>query len=185
MKSFIKLCLLFMSLQEVYFYADASNNQVSGSTPIIAEAAKNIISKNLASKVAAQVKTESKPASKFFPIIQTKFVNGRVNDVVLVLTLSNNTLRTKIIKMGHHYTYNHEKPNQIKKVVCHEIFAQPSNLSQSDLTSYAAFVFNTDQKLEKYNFITNQEKDLALKRARDSKNEPLLSEIREQTVYHL
>jgi len=126
---------------------------------------------------------ENKQNNRLIPIETTLFVNGRVNNIMLIITDNKNQQYKITIKSGDQYECHH-KSQQLKKVVCYEIQAANTTLTQNDLNSYAAFVFNADQKLEKYHFINIKHKDAALNKARDLKNETLFTEISEQTVYN-
>lgn len=120
--------------------------------------------------------------TKTIPIEKTLFVNGRVNDVLLVVTDHKNKQFQVPIKIGAQYGCIH-KPLELKKVVCYEKLAVNTTLSKTDLDMYAVFVFNAE-KLEKFNFINIRQKEAALKLARSLKNETLFNEISEQTVYN-
>jgi len=126
--------------------------------------------------------TENKQNNRLIPIETTLLVNGRVNTIMLIITDNKNQQYQVYIRSGDQYECHH-KPQQLKKITCYEILAANTTLTQNDLNTYAAFVFNADQKLEKYNFIAIKDKDMALNRARNLKNETLFTEISEQTVY--
>ncbi|MDP3788607.1 MAG: hypothetical protein Q8Q60_04830 [Candidatus Chromulinivorax sp.] len=191
----IKICTLAIGLQAMLLYADSqpeadvkaqdsqqNSDTTTPKTPMPVEKVKVDDSKAKAIAAADKKALEDKKA-KLNPIKTTLFVNGRVNDIVLVITDDKNKQFKIQIKAGMHYSCGH-KPQALKKVVCHEINTPSVTLSQSDLNGHSVFVFNTDQKLEKYNFITIQQKNLALKHARESKNETLFHEISDQPVYH-
>lgn len=126
---------------------------------------------------------EIKAVSKNLPFKTTLFVNGRVNDILLVITDQKNKSHSISIKAGSHYSCGH--PAQyLKKVMCYEISAPNTTLNQADLNTYSVFVFNTDQKLEKYHFINIQQKNNSLKQARESRNEALFLEVCEHNIYN-
>lgn len=126
---------------------------------------------------------DTKAVSKNVPFKTTLFVNGRVNDVLLIITDQKNKSHSISIKAGSQYSCGH--PVQyLKKVVCYEISAPNTTLSQADLNTYAVFVFNTDQKLEKYHFINIQQKNASLKQAQESRNETLFLEVCEHNIYN-
>ena len=187
MKKRIKLLALLLGLQTIILCSDSDqdmqlttdtqNSQAQSDEKPKADVKNNPKSDN-------KVKTDVvKAASKYTPSKTTLFVNGRVNTIILVITNDKNQQFKIIVKAGMHYECTH-KPQSLKKVVCYEIATPNTTLSQSDLKTYSAFVFNTDQKLEKYNFITIQHKHGALKRASETKNETLFNEISDQNVYY-
>ena len=129
-----------------------------------------------------QVMLSDETQTKNVPIYKTIFVNGRVNPIQLTVTDSKNNDSFISVKAGREHTLMHQ-PQQLKKAVCFEKLAPRVTLSQMDLLTYAAFVFNA-VRLEKYHFISIQQKETALKRARDTRNKPLFDEISEQTIYN-
>lgn len=131
---------------------------------------------------SSDTKSEVKANSKLIPIEESFFVNGRVNDILLIITDHKNNQFQRIIKSGDNYGCTH-KPLELKKVVCYEKLAVNTTLSKTDLDTYAVFLFNTD-KVEKYHFINIRQKNEALNRARDLKNEALFNEISDQTIYN-
>lgn len=124
--------------------------------------------------------TQSKP--KDTPRYKTMFVNGRVNPIQLTITDSKNKDSYISIRAGREHTFTHH-PQQLKKVICSEKLAPKVTLSQADLNTYAAFVFSI-ARLEKFHFISIQQKEKALKFARDTKNKALFDEISQQTIYN-
>ena len=131
----------------------------------------------------AKVEAATKAIIKQLPSKTTLFVNGRVNNILLVITDDKNKQFKIYVKAGTHYECGH-KAQSLKKVVCYEIHTPNTTLSQADLNNYSAFVFNTDQKLEKHHFISIKQKNHALKHARETHNKTLFDEISEQTIYN-
>jgi hypothetical protein len=188
MKQVIKICILALGLHAILLHADAnqsSDTKAQDSQTTVQNAEQKPTAKPKVDDNKNKVIAKNKPEldSKIAPFKTTLFVNGRVNSILLVITNDKNKQFKISIKAGTHYTCGH-KPQTLKKVVCYEINAPNITLSQADLNAYAAFVFNTDQKTEKYNFISVQQKSLALKRARNNKNEALFHEIGEQSIYN-
>lgn len=129
-------------------------------------------------------KVETKKVTpKAVPSKTTLFVNGRINSILLVITNDKNQQFKITIRGGSQYECHHAAQS-LKKIVCYEMLTPNTTLSQSDLNTYLAFVFNTDQKLEKYHFINIKQKHAALKRANALKNETLFHEISEQNIYY-
>jgi hypothetical protein len=133
--------------------------------------------------ISISASTETKISQRITPIETTIFVNGRVNPVWLTITDNKNKTFQININAGGKHTLNH-KPQEIKKVVCSERFATNVTLSQTDLNNYAVFVFNVDQKTDKYNFINIEQKSAALKKARETGSESIFNEISELTIYN-
>jgi len=131
-------------------------------------------------QVTSSDNAQSKPQG--IPIYKTIFVNGRVNPVQLIITDSKNKDSYLSVGAGREHAFTHQS-QQLKKVICSEKLAPKVTLSQTDLNTYAAFVFNI-ARLEKYHFISEQQKVAALKHARDTKNKSLFDEISEKTIYN-
>ena len=116
------------------------------------------------------------------PLKKTLFVNARVNEIIIVITNHKNKQFQVSIKMGDHYTYHHNYPPL--KIVCHEKLTPKTSLTKADLETYAAFVFNDNQKTDKYHYISIHEKNKALKRARQSGDISLFNDVCEETIYN-
>jgi hypothetical protein len=127
-------------------------------------------------------KSDIKKNEKLTPIKTTLFVNGRVNNIILSIIDNKNISLQKNLKIGQEYRYHHHEQS-IKKVICSERNSPNATINKNDLDTNSAFVFNVD-KIEKYNFINIHQKQMALKQARDSKNESLFETISEQTIYN-
>ncbi len=198
MGTIIKICTLAIGLQAMLLYADGApeadikvQDTQQDSDAAIQETKKPVAKPKTdadQAKADAKEKADKKAKAdaakaKLIPFKTTLFVNGRVNNILLVITDEKNKQFQINIRAGSHYECGH-KAQSLKKVVCHEISAPSTTLSQADLNTYAAFVFNTDQKLEKYHFISIKQKNVALKHARESKNETLFHEISDQPIYH-
>ena len=116
------------------------------------------------------------------PLKAILFVNSRVNNIMLVLTTDKNKQIAIPINMGGHYVYYSHLP--LSKVVCHEKSTPKTTLTKKDLESYTTFVFNDDQKTDKYHHISIKHKNQALKHARQSKDITLFNDVCEETIYN-
>ena len=58
------------------------------------------------------------------------------------------------------------------------------NISESDLNTYEVFVFNTDQKTEKFHYKTMRHKEMALQKARTLQDTKIFEDISDQSVYN-
>jgi hypothetical protein len=199
----VKICTLVIGMQAILLYAefeteaDIKTQDTSQDSDMVTQDAKsqekskstvkpkvdnNQIKADAQAKKDAKSKADAAKA-KLIPFKTTLFVNGRVNNILLVITDDKNKQFKIHIKAGTHYSCGH-KAQSLKKAVCYEINTTNTTLSQADLNAYSVFVFNTDQKLEKYNFISIKEKNIALKHARMTKNEKLFHEISDQPIYN-
>lgn len=195
MKYIIKICRLAISLYVIVLYGQ-ENIDANQLPETQKESSTSSHSDNKKNKAKSTIKEEQTKTTikktdgaiqstlNPIPLKTTLFVNGRVNQILLVITDEKNKQSKITIKAGMHYSLSH-KPQSIKKVVCYELQAPNTNLSQTDLNNYTVFVFNADQKLEKYHFISVLQKTHAIKRARKAKDEKLALEIEEQNIYRL
>ena len=151
MKIIMKIFITILTIQTILIYADSD------------------------------LKANSQAKPTILPIKKTLFVNGRFNEIELIITNQNNKQHVKYITPGNIYEYH----DGAKKVVCCEKFTTNITLTPADLQTYTAFVFNAD-KLEKYHFINIRGKDRALQYVRDNdpKNETLLNELSSQSIYN-
>ncbi len=135
--------------------------------------------------VKPTVEKIDKPKSNKIPVETTVFANGRVNPISLIVTEPNNKQFVINLRTGHHFTYHNKNiPNHLQKVVCSDPYSSNVTLSKADLNTYAAFLFNENQKTEKYHYISSQEQTMALKKARDAHNQKRFDEIAQQTIYN-
>jgi len=139
--------------------------------------------------IKAQEKNSSskkKPitAADLIHIQETVFVNSRVNNIVLKIIDKKNKEYLFSIHMGTEFTIHHE-PESLKQAICLEPGVPETITSQADLKTYSVFVYNTDQKTEKYNFITIQQKINFLQMVRKLKEDELFQEIDNLTIYKL
>ncbi|MGZ6250531.1 MAG: hypothetical protein ACXWL2_00730 [Candidatus Chromulinivorax sp.] len=133
--------------------------------------------KNSANKTQATIKSKY-----LIPITKTIFFNFRCNEIKLIITTSSNKNIIVVIKPGMSYSFYHAN-EELKKVTYSEKNVGEGNLSKTDLDTYAVFGFNYD-KIEKYNFIDINQKNIALQKAHEMKNEALFYEIENQTIYY-
>ena len=187
MKKVIQLLILLCGFEVIILNAQSDSKH---QTNIDSQAESGENSKENGSDVIIQKSKDTKPkvetkktTPKTVPSKTTLFVNGRVNSILLVITNDKNQQFKVTIKAGGQYECGHAAQS-LKKIVCYEMLTPNTTLSQSDLNTYLAFVFNTDQKLEKYHFINIKQKHAALKRASALKNETLFHEISEQNIYY-
>ncbi len=116
------------------------------------------------------------------PITKTIFFNFRCNEITLIITTSLNKDIIARVKPGTSYSFYH--PNEeLKKVAYSEKNVGEGTIFKADLDTYAVFGFNYD-KIEKYNFIDINQKNMALQKAYQLKNEALCYEIENQTIYY-
>ncbi len=132
-------------------------------------------------KVEQSKKNEK--TAKPSPYKKIVFFNARVNDIALVITNNKNQQILIPIKMGRQYTYSYNIP--MTKIICYEKLSPKTTLTKSDLETYTAFVFNDNQKTDKYHHISIHEKNKALQRARISGDISLFNDICEETIYIL
>jgi len=134
-----------------------------------------------------RTKAEPKLSESYIAIEKTLFDNCRNNPIELLIVDNKNNVHSKIIRIGDTYTFHH-KHGSLKKVTIYEqrydLNIEIGAISQSDLKTYQAFIFNIDGKIEKFNFLDIHYKDKALKKAHDLGNTAAWSEISEQTVYN-
>jgi len=145
------------------------------------ESVKNVKKNN--SKTSVEKSTESAVVAQR-PIVEKLFVNGRINPIILVITDLKNNVSQLTIPCGQRRNIFHEE-KQLKQVVCHEKYSSPLTLTTSHLNTYAAFVFNTDGKLERYHFINVKDKNRALDQARWNQDVQAFNKVDEQTIYLL
>jgi hypothetical protein len=133
------------------------------------------------------IKTEkskkNEKAAKSNPCKKIFFFNARVNDIALVITNTKNQQVLIPIKMGCQHTYYYNIP--MTKIICHEKSSPKTTLTKSDLETYTSFVFNDNQKTDKYHHNSIHEKNKALQRARVSGDISLFNDICEETIYIL
>lgn len=132
-------------------------------------------------KVEKSKKNEK--AAKPNPCKKIIFFNARVNDIKLVITNNKNQQILIPIKMGCQHTYYYNIP--MTKIICHEKLSPKTTLTKLDLETYTAFVFNDNQKTDKYHHNSIHEKNKALQRARVSGDISLFNDICEETIYIL
>jgi hypothetical protein len=165
---------------------DAQDQTTTSETPNLAVA--TVSNEIVAKKEPAKVVLPQKPIKVekpqvLIPIQKAIFHNARVNEIILIITNHKNKQFSIPVKMGQHYTYFYTYP--AIKVVCHEKLTPPTPLSKTDLLTYTAFVFNDNQKTDKYHHISIHEKNKALKLARQSGDISLFNDVCEETIYNL
>ena len=119
-----------------------------------------------------------------FPIQETWFKNGRFNKIFVIITHKNKETTWYPLSPGQIQKIVHA-PDDFKKVVISETNQTNINFSGSDLKTYAVFVCNPENKVEKFHFIDKNQKRIAKKYADDTKNYPLQEEVSEMTLYLL
>lgn len=149
--------------------------------PIEHNNTKNGPAKSKASSQASNI-SEGKKKLPVIAITKTLFVNGRFNEIDVIVTDAKDKQFKFMIKSGQEKEMYHQ-PKGLKKVVCSEALAANTTLNQADLDTYSAFVFNSD-KVEKYHFINIAQQTAALNIARTMKKNDLFLEIGQQTLYH-
>lgn len=124
-----------------------------------------------------------KKTSRLIPVTSTMFVNGRVNEITITVTDNKNKTFYITIYPGQFYAYDHPAKS-IKKCICSEPNEKNMTISESDLNNYEVFVFNTDQKTEKYYLKNIHSKQECLQKARDFNNIDAFYMIDEQNIYY-
>ncbi len=189
--------LFLIGFQTFLVYGD-SNQETSNTTEVKVETNDNEAkteekAKPSIEKKAEEVKPILKPKPKVekkinsnkIPIATTIFVNGRVNPITLIIIDHKNKHFTINLAAGKHFNYqNKHLPDHLQKVTCSDIHSPTVTLSKADLDTYAVFLFNENQKTEKFHFINGHQEAIALKYARDTRNKALFDEISAQTVYN-
>jgi hypothetical protein len=121
---------------------------------------------------------------EIFPIQETWFKNGRFNKIFVIITHKNKETTWYPLSPGQIQKISHS-PDDFKKVVISETNQTNINFSGSDLKTYAVFVCNPENKIEKFHFIDKNQKRIAKKYAQDTNNVLLEEEIGEMTLYLL
>lgn len=109
------------------------------------------------------------------------FMNSRVNDIILVIADHKNNSHTLPIKMGQRQEIQYY--NTPTKAICYEKLTPKTALTKSDFETYTAFVFNDQQKTDKFHFFNLYEKSKALDQARKAKNLEKFQEISDQVTF--
>lgn len=184
-KSLLKICTFIAALQTIMVHADAPTEDHSQSEKT--EQSKEAAPKS--EKPAAPPVTKPVVPKKI-EIKETWFVNCSMSNMHLIITDTKNKQHSMQLPCdGHPHKYRHHAQS-LKKAVCYEkatsqkVDTVTIPLSQSDLNTYEVFVFNWDQKVEKYKYKSIKEKNVALKYARMTKNEKLFHEISDQPIYN-
>ena len=109
------------------------------------------------------------------------FMNSRVNDIILVIADHKNNSHTLPIKMGQRQEIQYYQTPT--KAICYEKLTPKTALTKSDFETYTAFVFNDQQKTDKYHFFNLYEKSKALDQARKAKNLERVREVSDQITF--
>jgi hypothetical protein len=180
---FKKLWLFMLFFKMVAI--DATDQTNTSETPVVANAATTTPEKKEVVKIDAPqpkpIKIEK--VKEIAPLQKTIFTNARVNEIILVITNHKNKQFQIPIKMGHSYTYYYTRP--AIKIICHEKLTPKTTLNKADLETYTAFIFNDNQKTDKYHHISIHDKNKALKHARLSGDIGLFNDVCEETIYNL
>ncbi len=119
-----------------------------------------------------------------FPIQETWIKNSRFAKIYVIITHKNKETTWYALAPGHIQKIPHTS-DDFKKIVISQTHQTNITLSASDLKTYAVFICNPDNKVEKYHFIDKHQKRTAKKYADDTKNILLQEEVGDMSIYLL